>query len=396
MERIRVGRCKALFRQADHLYRRADLRLEGVRGLLAQPERRRARLLPLAREQWLLAVADDPDVALVALADAVTDGLDLATDEFVDQAVVRWLDQGWPYRLREETYERLQETLATTGRPLAERMTSVYRARKPGPLDTRREEPVIRMLLTYHPVRPPMDVLLAIGPLRTEADWWCDVGYAALDDDDHPDLAGRHFARADELGSPHARERAAYLALLRTEGTSDRESVRSALVTARELYPSPDPERRLYLGCRAVFEGLETDLGELAELRVDRPDLRDFWVAQHHLRTDAPAEARAWLRSSVERAGPVFSADVHRRRPRDRSPFEVRDVAEAQLARLEGREPASWASWREHDDPDASFLPVLQRWDPGWLYRSAPVPEEALEGTQDEAPGDRPPGPPTA
>ncbi|MFJ4185200.1 hypothetical protein [Kitasatospora sp. NPDC089509] len=159
MERIRVGRCKALFRQADHLYRRADLRLEGVRGLLAQPERRRARLLPLAREQWLLAVADDPDVALVALADAVTDGLDLATDEFVDRAVARWLDQGWPYRLREETSERLQET---------------------------------------------------------------------------------------------------------------------------------------------------------------------------------------------------------------------------------------WASWRERDEPDAGFLPVLQRWDPGWLYRSAPAPEEALEGTQDEAPEDRP------
>ncbi|MGW7442775.1 hypothetical protein [Kitasatospora sp. NPDC054795] len=377
MKRMRVGRSKALFREANHCFKRADLRLEGIRGLLAQPERKRARLLPLARKQWLLAVEDDPDIALAALADAVTDGLDLATDEFVDQALARWIDTYWP-RLPKETYERLQETLATTGRPLVERMTSVYRTKPPGPFDELNVEPVIGMLLDYHPVHPPMDLLLTVGPLRSEADWWCDAGYQALGRKDL-DLAERHFARANELGSPHVRERVAYLALLRTHGTADRESVRSALITARELYSSPDPERRLYLGCRAVFAGVETDLGELAGLHVDRRDLRDLWLAQHHLRTGALSKARGRLRSCVKRARQASAKEAHRRRPRDRSPYEVWDVAEAQLARLAGREHAAWASSRKHDEPDASFLPVLDRWDPGWLFKPPPARRKAPE-----------------
>ncbi|MFJ9773173.1 hypothetical protein ACIRVF_18350 [Kitasatospora sp. NPDC101157] len=349
-------------------------------------------MLPLARKQWLLAVEEDPDVALGALADAVTDGLDLATDEFVDQALARWIGGGWPYPyhlriLRKDPYERLREALATTGRPLAERMTSVYRARKPTPPDAEGSNPMIWMLLNYHPEGPPMDVLLAMGPLRTEADWWCDVGYQALEKEDL-DLAERHFARANELGSPHVRERVAYLALLRTRGTADRESVRSAFVTARELYPAPDPERQLYLSCRAVFEGLGTDVGELAGLPVDRTDLRNLWVAQHHLRTGAHAGARTWLRSCIQSTYHPSVTAAFRLRASDRSPFHVREIAEARLARLEGREPARWVSSRDHDEPDESFLPVLQRWDPGWLHESPPAPPEAPE--------DCPPGPPTS
>ncbi|MFF2079298.1 hypothetical protein ACFVXG_31660 [Kitasatospora sp. NPDC058162] len=363
MARVGVWRSKRLFREADRRFLRADLRLQGVRQLLALPERRRARRLPLAREQWLRAVEDDPDLALTALADAVVNGLDLASGEFVDEALDRWIRSGRSGRLERDAYDRLQAALATTGRPLAERLTDLYR-REPE-LREHRSAPEVRdMLMEYHPEHPPMELLMAVGPLRSEADWWCDLGYQALADGDL-ELADRHFARANELGCPHVRERVVYLALLRVAEGGDRVQVSDALMTARELHPALDHEQLLYLHCRAVLAGLEPDVGALMRLRIARPDLRQLWLAQHFLRVGMPVRARAGLRSCVRKTTTVGRGVWWRlayARDDDPAPSDVLAMAKAQLA-----EPGS-------TEPDARLLPSVDRFDPGYLHGAPPNP----------------------
>ncbi|MFJ9847436.1 hypothetical protein ACIRYZ_44865 [Kitasatospora sp. NPDC101155] len=392
MGRIRVWRVKAMFRDLDrrHLERRirkyrwvdrtraAGLRLEGAFQLLDLPERRRARLLPLVREQWLAAVAEDPHVVLPALAEVVVKGPDYATDEFVDQVLARWIRYGWPYRLERDVYEQLGEALATTGRSLAERLADLYRTTDAAQQEEESTHRIRRMLMDYHPEQPPMDLLVAIGPLRSEADWWCDLGYHAIEAGDL-DRAQRHFARANDLGSPHVRERVAYLAVLRVEEDADRAQVREALMTAREVHPSLNPEQLFYLGCRAVLAGLEPDLPDErtpAGLSVDRPDLLQLWLAQHALRAGKHTEARARLRECVRKARKLTKLTdwpVVVGRAGDPSASDVRVLASAQLARLRGK-PAPRRPGHGPDDPDARFLPSVFRLDPGWLHEAPPTP----------------------
>ncbi|MBD0689143.1 hypothetical protein BG452_25840 [Streptomyces sp. CBMA123] len=391
MARVGVWRIRAMFWDLDQpsfrnrrnpKYRwsdrteRAGFRLEGVFQLLDLPERRRARLLPLVRKQWLTAVAEDPHAALPPLAEAAANGLDFATDEFVDQALARWIRDGWPYRLERQVYDRLDEALSTTGRSLPERLTDVYRTI--GPVDEESTHRIRRMLMDYHPEQPPMELLVAIGPLHSEADWWCDLGYDALESGDL-DRAGRHFARANELGCPHVRERVAYLALLRLEEHADRARVREALMTVREVHPSLTPEQLFHLGCRAILAGLEPDLPDgrtMAGMPVDRPDLLHLWLAQHALRTGARTEAHRLLRACVRKARkqaklPDWPPSVGW--VGDPSAADVRALASAQLARMKG-EPAPRRPGHESDDPDERFLPSVLRLDPGWLHRTPPNP----------------------
>ncbi|MER7669973.1 hypothetical protein ABTY61_16090 [Kitasatospora sp. NPDC096128] len=343
--------------------------------LLALPERRRARRLPLAREQWLRAVEECSDLALTALADAVVNGLDLAGGEFVDEALARWIRSGRSVRLERDTYDRLQESLATTGRSLTERLTDLYR-REPHLREHRNAPRVRNMLMEYQPEHPPIELLMAVGPLRSEADWWCDLGYQAIEDGDL-ELADRHFAQANELGCPYVRERVVYLALLRVAQGGDRVQVRDALMQARELHPALDHEQLFYLHCRTVLAGLEPDVGALMRLRIGRPDLRQLWLAQHFLRIGMPVRARASLRSCVRKTTKQGRGVYWRlayTRDDDPEPSDVLAMAKAQLARLDGREPADPASGQGSTEPDALLLPSLARFDPGYLHEAPPNP----------------------
>ncbi|MFE3504849.1 hypothetical protein [Kitasatospora sp. NPDC059160] len=331
---------------------------------------RRARRLPLVRRQWLRAVEEDADLALTALADAVVDGLDVATGEFVDEALARWVRSGRQGRLQRGAYERLREALATTGRSLAARLTDLYRG-EPA-LREHRSAPEVRdMLMEYHPEHPPMELLMAVGPLGSEADWWCDLGYRAVEDGDL-ELAGRHFARSHDLGCPHVRKRVVYLALLRVAEVGDRVQVRDALRTARELHPALDHEQLFYLDCRAVLAGAEPDVAAMVRLRVDRPDLRQLWLAQHFLRVGNPVVARARLRSCVRKAGKLTQDRYWHldRRDDDPDPSDVLRTAKAQLARQDGRRQDG----REAAGPDARLLPSVHRFDPGYLHEAPPEP----------------------
>ncbi|MEU4117127.1 hypothetical protein AB0F71_21840 [Kitasatospora sp. NPDC028055] len=367
---VRVWRIKGLFRQADRRYRGAALRLEGVSQLLALPGRRRVRRLRLARAQWLRAVEEDPDRALKALADAVVNGLDVATDEFVEGALARWIRSGRWGRLEQDTYERLREALATTGRSLAVRLTDLYRG-EPGLREHRSAREVRDMLMEYHPEHPPMELLMAVGPLGSEADWWCDLGYRAIQDGDL-ELADRHFTRAHDLGCQHVRKWVVYLALLRVAEVGDRVQVHDALRTARELHPALDHEQLFYLGCRGVLAGVEPDVEAMVRLRVDRPDLRQLWLAQHFLRVGNPVLARARLRSCVRKAKKLTQdrygyLDRH---DDDPDPSDVLRMAKAQLAQQDGRVQDG----RESARPDARLLPSVDRFDPGYLHEALPSP----------------------
>ncbi|MFD5462874.1 hypothetical protein ACFWIQ_08585 [Kitasatospora sp. NPDC127059] len=391
MAQVSVWRLMAMFRDLNRpfapdrrnpQYRQADrtdvakARLEGAFQLLDLPGRRRAWLLPLVREQWLRAVEDDPHVALPPLAEAAADGLDFATDEFVHQALERWIRAGRPYRLERQVYDRLGETLATTGRSLVERLTEVYRTVEP--VGEESNHRIRRMLMDYHPEQPPMELLVAIGPLRSAADWWCDLGYDAIMVGDL-ERAGRHFARANELGCPHVRERVAYLAVLRVAEHAHRARVREALMTVREVHPSLNPEQLFYLGCRAILAGLEPDLPDgrpFAGLPVDRPDLLQLWLAQLALRAGARTEARGRLRACVRQARKLTalaSRPPAVGRVGDPSPADVRVLAGAQQTRLKG-EPAPHRPGHASADPDERFLPSVLRLDPGWLHTAPPNP----------------------